>query len=108
MTGELDETSGGARMAVQNAPSSAGQSSQARGTVSSPLADASAAHDQRRGVASKSFLGLLATQLLGATNDNAFRLLAIGICEPLVRKHRPELSFAIIPIEIGRASCRES
>ena len=31
------------------------------------------------GLASTSFLGLLCTQLLGATNDNMFRLLAIGI-----------------------------
>ncbi len=61
----------------------------------------SSQEDQRGGVFSLSFLGLLATQLLGAANDNAFRLLAIGVCEPLMRKHRPELAFAIIPIGLA-------
>jgi 1-acyl-sn-glycerol-3-phosphate acyltransferase len=42
---------------------------------------------------SAGFLGLLATQFLGATNDNAFRLLVIGICKSKVA---PEHSSMIV------------
>ncbi|MDA7978345.1 MAG: MFS transporter [Pirellulales bacterium] len=42
---------------------------------------------------SRSFLGLLLTQLLGAINDNAFRMLAVGIC---TAKVSPEHSSLVL------------
>jgi len=39
-------------------------------------------------LASKSFLGLLVTQFLGATNDNIFRWLVIGIGKDFVEPHQ--------------------
>ncbi len=50
--------------------------------------------DQRGGVASASFLGLLATQFCGAANDNAFRMLAIGLCTPLLGRQHASLVIA--------------
>ena len=40
---------------------------------------------------SATFLGLLATQLLGAINDNAFRMLAVGICTAKVAAEHSSL-----------------
>ncbi len=40
---------------------------------------------------SKSFVGLLVTQLLGAANDNAFRMLAVGICTAKVAAEHSSL-----------------
>ncbi len=44
------------------------------------------AENQGRGLLSRSFLGLLLTQLLGATNDNALRWLVIGVGKQYVEK----------------------
>jgi acyl-[acyl-carrier-protein]-phospholipid O-acyltransferase/long-chain-fatty-acid--[acyl-carrier-protein] ligase len=49
--------------------------------------------DHRGRLRSPSFIGLLFTQLFGAANDNAFRLLVIGIC---TAKLRPEYSSVIL------------
>jgi len=56
---------------------------------------------KRDGVLSASFIGLLATQLFGAANDNAFRLLAIGVCEPMLKETNPDLAFIIIPLGLA-------
>lgn len=47
-----------------------------------------------RGLSSSSFLGLLATQFLGATNDNMFRLLAIGIGTEYVAANQSSMIVA--------------
>ncbi len=49
--------------------------------------------DFRSGLSSRSFIGLLLTQLFGATNDNTFRLLVIGIC---TAKAPPEQSSVVL------------
>jgi acyl-[acyl-carrier-protein]-phospholipid O-acyltransferase/long-chain-fatty-acid--[acyl-carrier-protein] ligase len=46
--------------------------------MSQPQADA------RGGVGSKSFIGLILTQLFGALNDNMFRWFAVGIAQPIL------------------------
>lgn len=50
-----------------------------------------AAEVPQRGLASRSFLGLLLTQLLTATNDNVFRWLAIGIGKDYVEREQVAL-----------------
>ena len=47
------------------------------------------------GLRSGSFLGLLLTQFLGATNDNTFRFLVIGICTPMVAKEHSSLIVSV-------------
>jgi acyl-[acyl-carrier-protein]-phospholipid O-acyltransferase/long-chain-fatty-acid--[acyl-carrier-protein] ligase len=49
----------------------------------SPLPSAPAADDPREGLLSRSFLGLLCTQLLGALNDNMFRWMIVPIGKEL-------------------------
>ena len=55
--------------------------------------------DGRKGLASASFLGLLATQFLGAMNDNIFRFLAVPIAKqlfaPLVGEESRAESLAV-------------
>ncbi len=47
-------------------------------------ADSQAQPDTRGGIGSRSLLALVATQCLGAINDNMFRWLTIGICKDYV------------------------
>jgi acyl-[acyl-carrier-protein]-phospholipid O-acyltransferase/long-chain-fatty-acid--[acyl-carrier-protein] ligase len=54
----------------------ANESQPAGGTLPS---DSSSTSEGRDGLSSVSFLGLLVTQFLGATNDNVFRWLAVGV-----------------------------
>ena len=48
--------------------------------------DADRAADGRDGLSSRSFLGLLVTQFLGAVNDNMFRWLVVPICKVILDK----------------------
>lgn len=48
-----------------------------------------------RDLRDRAFLGLLATQFLGATNDNVFRWLAIGIGKDLVAPHQESLILSL-------------
>lgn len=48
------------------------------------IAETSTADDHRGGLGSRSFLGLLATQFLGAVNDNMFRWLVVPIGKEIV------------------------
>ncbi|GAF99258.1 unnamed protein product, partial [marine sediment metagenome] len=48
--------------------------------------EATAADDHRGGLRSRSFLGLLFTQFLGAVNDNMFRWLVVPIGKDIVEE----------------------
>ncbi|NQV28574.1 MAG: hypothetical protein HQ518_29830, partial [Rhodopirellula sp.] len=45
---------------------------------------ASETNDLRGGLGSRSYLGILFTQLLGAMNDNMFRWFAVCVAQPVL------------------------
>jgi len=58
-------------------------------------ADNPSAADLRGGLRSRSFLGLLATQFLGATNDNMFRWLVVPIGKDLVGPENAAVALSV-------------
>lgn len=64
------------------------------GAVTAPSPDESHAHDGRGGLASRSFIGLLITQMLGAMNDNIFRWFVVPIGKDLVGEEYKTLAVS--------------